>query len=284
MKYGFYPGCAYATAAGYRPSVEAVCRRLEIELTPIPDWNCCGATVLFSVDEFKATALAGRTFALARQHGFTQIVTGCNACYTTLRKAGDLLLQNTDYRQEVEQRLAAESLTDPQPLPVRHLLQVLLDDIPAGTWQQVTASHPCQDLPVGGYYGCQMTRPWEPMAQAEQPDLLERFLTRIGFKPMDHAAKTLCCGASHCVPYGNACNPLVTRIVRGIHRQGANLIATICPLCQFNLDQGQHRTRDLPRLPVLFFTQLAGLAMGLPPDTLGLDRLLTPAQGALNNQ
>ncbi len=283
MKYGFYPGCSFKSAAGYQLSVAALTRAVGIEFVEIPDWNCCGATVFFSLDDIKAVALAGRVFALAAAGGFREIVTGCNACYATLRKSAELLAKKPDYLSALNRGLALEQLHLAEPLPVRHILQVLVDDLPHSAWASQT-KRGFESVPVAGYYGCQLTRPFGDADDPEQPGILERFIKRLGFQPVAHSAKTLCCGASHGVPYGDECSPLIARIVRGAHEKGARLIATVCPLCQFNLDQGQQRASGLPKLPVLFFTQLAGLALGLPPEELGLDQLLISAQGVLRQR
>ncbi|MCK7469238.1 MAG: heterodisulfide reductase-related iron-sulfur binding cluster [Desulfosudis oleivorans] len=91
LTYGLFPGCAYATAAGYRESVDAVNRQLGIELVELADWNCCGATSVFSLNQDDALIPTGRLFALAEAQGQEQILTVCNACYTTMRKAGQML-------------------------------------------------------------------------------------------------------------------------------------------------------------------------------------------------
>lgn len=254
-----------------------------MEFVEIPDWNCCGATVFFGLDVAKAAALSGRVFALAQAHGFDEIVTGCNACYATLRKASKLLDEDTDRLAAINRELSAEGLALQKSLPVRHLLQVLAHD-PAPDFWASKRMVGLEAIPVAGYYGCQLTRPFGDVDDPEQPVMLERFMENLGFKPVSHGAKTLCCGASHAVPYGDECSPLIARIVSGIHRQGARAIVTICPLCQFNLDQGQKRISGLPRLPVLFFTQLAGLALGLTPEVLGLDRLLVSGRGVLKKR
>ncbi len=271
MKYGFFPGCAYHTAAGYRQSLEAVCSRLGIELNEIPDWTCCGATVFFSIDKFKALALAGRIFALARKSGFDEIVTGCNACYTTLRKAACIFSEDKETLDSINERLARQELKADGDMKIRHFLEILVDDVPEDVWQGNAF-----DMRVAAYYGCQLTRPWADLDDSERPAILERFIERIGFLPVEHSAKTLCCGASHAVPYAKACLPMISRIVNGIRDKEAEIVTTICPMCQFNLDAGMKNGKALPSIPVTFFTQLAGLSLGIDPSALGLDKLLVP--------
>lgn len=277
MRYGFYSGCSYRSAAGYSESVDAVSRALGIELREIPDWNCCGATAFFSVDEFKALVLAARNFALAQAHGLEEIVTICNACYTTFRKAIKVLTGNPQKLARINKVLAREGLSIERPIAIRHFLDVLYNDVAKEVWFEKRPPN-LKDSTVAGYYGCQLTRPWEDLDVPEQPAILERFLERLGFVSVEHSAKTLCCGAFHSISYADECRPLISRIVGEIQFKGADLIATVCPMCQFNLDAGQ-KMFGLTPVPVPFFTQLAGIALGLKAADLGLKKLLIPIKG-----
>lgn len=274
MKICFYPGCSFATSAGYKESTEAVCRKLGIELNQIPDWNCCGATVMFGENKLRATALSARQFALVQTMGFQDLVTGCNACYATLRKAARLLTEDQELfrkTQAVLQNLGLELDRIPR---IRHLLEVLMEAMPD------TTSDKYKTLSVGAYYGCQLTRPYLDLDNGDYPEILERFLSRIGFSVKEHSARTQCCGASHAVIYKNECRGLSTRIIREIASKGAQVITTVCPLCQLNLDQAQTSDNE-PSIPVTYFTQLAGLALGLAPADLGLNKLLVSAEKVL---
>ncbi len=274
MIYGFFPGCAYQTAAGYQESVQAVCEQLGVELKEIEDWNCCGATASFSRNQDQALLLAGRLFALAARSGFGEIITICNACYSTLKKAAKIFKDCGDLLKKVNQGLKAEGLQFEHPQPVRHLLEVIVRDRDKLNWPG--GGHRLPDsIKVATYYGCQLTRPWQPIPQALRPELMEDLFSTVGLDTVDHSAKTLCCGASHAVAYADQCHVLVKRIVNEIRAKGGNLIATICPLCQFNLDQGQ-TGRSADRIPVAYFTQVLGLALGVNPDRLGLEKLLVP--------
>lgn len=271
MKICFYPGCSYAGTAGYKESTEAVSQKLGIELVTIPDWNCCGATVMFGENKLRATALAARHFALVRSMGFDEFATGCNACYSTLRKAAELLTEDAEMFAKTKEILAAINLDLVSIPKVRHLLEVISQAMPEAT------SDRYKNLPVGAYYGCQLTRPYQDLDTGEHPGILEAFLSRIGFAVAEHSAKTQCCGASHGVIYTKACESLSNRIVNEIATKGGQMVTTICPLCQFNLDRSQTKSGSA-RLPVTYFTQLAGLALGLQPSDLGMKKLLVSAE------
>jgi heterodisulfide reductase subunit B len=272
MSYGFYPGCAHKTEAVYRTSVEAVCRAIGLDLITIEDWNCCGATSIFSLNQEDALLLTGRIFALANRQGLGTIVTTCNACYTTLRKALKTFQADAGLASDVNGRLAMENLQLTTLPPVRHLLDVLYYDIDESAWSQNRPKN-LNKIKIGAYYGCQFTRPWADIDDPEQPTIMERFLERLGFETVDHSAKTLCCGASHFITYEDDCVNLTERIIREMKRKGAQAACTICPLCQLNLDSAQKKFRGVP-IPVPYVTQLAGIALGLNPDALGFNKLL----------
>ncbi len=273
--YGFFPGCSYETAAGYAESVQAVCRTLDLTLVEIADWNCCGATSLFSLHETDALLVNARLLALANRQGFDQVVTVCNACYTTLRKAIRVFETHPDLLATANAHLAGESLQVERLLPVRHLLEILYHDVDEDIWQQCRPRN-WAPVPVAAYYGCQLTRPWSDVDHPEHPTLMDRFIERLGFVVVEHSAKTLCCGASHVLPHEKACRKLIERILTEIQGKGARLISTVCPLCQFNLDAKQHQLPG-PNIAVPYFTQLAGLALGISPSQLGLKKLLVAA-------
>jgi heterodisulfide reductase subunit B2 len=274
----FFPGCSQETAAGYAESLDAVCQALGLELPELPGWECCGASTFFSLDSDEALVRVARTLALAERQGAEQIVTGCNGCYSTLNKGRKMILSSQEVRGRVQEELRKENLHLSTPVPVIHLLEVLARDVPPETWDLAIEngqrqSRPEERLSVASYYGCLFSRvPGNP-DDPQHPAMLDDLLARLGFEVVDHGAKTACCGASHMLPHGQATRGLVQRIIRTMQDRGATVAATICPLCQFNLDSGQ-RGLDLAPMPVLFVTQLIGLALGLSPARLGLNKLL----------
>ena len=254
-------------------------RTLGITLKEINDWNCCGATVVFSLDAFKSLVLAARILALAEKQGFDEIVTGCNACYTTLRKASVMISKDDQTLTSINAAISKESLKIEHILPVRHYLEILADPKWTDAWRQKRPGK-LKDIQVAAYYGCQFSRPWADVDHPEQPLMLDNLIEDMGFSAVKHSASTLCCGASHAVPYPLDCRPLISRIVLEARTKGAQMMTTICPLCQFNLDNGQ---KDLPGegLPVPYFSQLAGIALGIRPEKLGVGKLLITIGGVL---
>lgn len=273
MKYAFYPGCTWESAAGYKESVAAVNRKVGIELDEIPDWNCCGATTFAGVDELESLLLGARVMALSQRRGYDHVVTGCNACYTTLRKVHKKLASNPAALEAVNRRLKSAGLVFDPEITIRHHLELLVNDVPASVWESGVVRD-FSAVRVAGYYGCQLTRPWNDM---EPADILEKLIRLAGFTPVDHSAKTLCCGAALAVPYETETRPLISRIITGVSMAGADLMTTVCPLCQLNMDQGQTGLQNRrPTLAVTYYSQLAGLGLGIDPGRLGLEKLLIP--------
>ncbi len=267
----FYPGCSYETAAGYKESVDAVCSRLDIRLEEVPGWNCCGSTAGFSLQGDYGVYHPALVMARASRAGAKELVTGCNGCFNTLRKTRKLLLQDQDLYARTRDKILQEGGPDSAPqLPVRHLLQVLSS---RGQMHKSPLSPDMSGLRVAAYYGCLFSRPWTDVDDPEHPQMLDRYIEGLGFTPVNYSLKTACCGAAHALAYREQTEMLVERIIRSMQDKQADLAAVICPLCQLNLESAQ-LSLGLPRLPVLFFTQVAGLALGVPKKELGLDKLL----------
>ncbi len=273
MKYAFFPGCTWKSAAGYRESVEAVNQQLDIELEEITNWNCCGATVCLSMNQGQALFLGARILALAGSMGYGQLVTGCNACYTTLRKIQKKLKESEEESEAVASQLQEEGLDLNLAVRIRHHLEILVNDIDGAAWKRAV-KRDYSDVKVAPYYGCQLTRPWRDI---RPEDILEKLIALSGFTPVEHTAKSLCCGAALAVPYKAEGGKLIKRIIQGISMKGADLVTTICPLCQFNMDQGQMGFFSSDAgYPVTYYSQIAGLGLGIPPEELGLLKLFVP--------
>lgn len=290
MKALFFPGCSMQrNARAYLDSLRAIHADIDLELQEIDDWNCCGATEYMSVHRIAAHALVGRNLALAQaQAGETDLLTaGCSACYLNLAKTDAQMREDPRLRDSVDQALAAGGLGyRAGSLKVRHLLDLVCHDI---GYERVKASvvRPLHGLKVAAYYGCQVVRPdydgrWD---SSELPTAMDHLLRALGAEPVDWALKTQCCGGHMTVIGPDVAFGLIRRLVRGASDAGADLVATLCPMCQLNLDAYQvemnrHYRCDY-HMPVLYFTQLMGLAFGKPPGQLGIGREFVDAMPAL---
>ncbi len=280
MKYAFFPGCSFKGAAGYEESAKSVCSMLGLDLVEIDDWNCCGATTYWSINEVKAHLLPARIMALALRQGFKEIVTACNACYSTLRKAHEKLRHSGEMLEKVNAALSVEGLEFKPGLRIRHLLEVIANDCGEGRIKRLVKAD-LSDLGIAPYYGCQLTRPWSDIDDPHRPLLLDRIIKAAGAKPLEnYSARTECCGAAQMVAHRDLCIPLNKRILKEAKNKAADAICTICPLCQLNLDSAQI-DQEMQGIPVIFFTQLLGLSFGIPKSRLELNKLITPFKAAV---
>ncbi len=280
MKYAFYPGCSMeGTAADYRLSTLAVARALGIELPEIPDWICCGSTAAHSTDPLLAAALPAQNLAAAAKMGVnggrTKVAVGCAACYSRLRLANLHIAADAGFRGAVAQAVGADY--DGQT-PIVHLLEILARDIGvaalAGKVRRQLAG-----LKVACYYGCLLSRPPEiAFDDVENPTLMDQLMRAAGATPLDWPHKTECCGASCSITDTAVVCELGREILAMAKAAGADCIVTACPLCQLNLDLRQQdinkKYEEAFNLPVFYFTQLLGLALGCSVKELGLDRLV----------
>jgi heterodisulfide reductase subunit B len=289
MDYSFYPGCSLShSARPYAVSTDAVAAALDLHLHEIDDWNCCGATEYISLNKAAAYALVGRNLALASQmNGNKQVVTPCSACYLNLRKANHYMAEYPDLAEMTNTALAAGGLSyQPGTLQVRHLLDVIYADVgPAEISERVTQR--LTGLKVAPYYGCLIVRPEfeDHFDDTEQPTKLDELLSALGAEVVDFPLKASCCGGHMAQISADTAFSMIRRLLQSATDNGADMIVTICPMCQLNLDAYQsqvnhHFGTDFD-LPVLFFTQMIGLALGLPREALGIGQQIVSADAAL---
>ncbi|MCL4368148.1 MAG: CoB--CoM heterodisulfide reductase iron-sulfur subunit B family protein [Actinobacteria bacterium] len=289
MPYGFYPGCSLGrTARAYDVSIKAVMPQLGIEFKEIEDWNCCGASEYFSLHKHPAYALVARNLALASQQGgFDEIVAPCSMCYLNLRKTEHYLRQYPELAAKTNEALAAGGLHyDAGQMGVRHLLDVIVRDIGLETIQ-AKVTRPLTGLRVAPYYGCLYTRPDldSGAANLEYPTDMDRLMKALGAEVVDFPAKTHCCGGHLTQISGPTAFELIRHILDNAADYQADVIVTICPMCQLNLDGYQAQTNQHfgthYSLPILYFTQLIGLALGCEAKELGFGGEIVSAGRAL---
>jgi len=283
MHYLYYPGCSLkATGKPYEESLLAVFRALGIDVDELKDWNCCGATTYMGVDEVQAFALAARNLALAeRQASGAAVVAPCNACYLVLNKAQHYVSEYPDIRKRVTRALKVIELEYCGDVNVRHPLDILVNDYGIERIGQ-EVKQPLAGLNVACYCGCQIVRPYSTFDDQHNPQSMERLLRAAGANVIDWPLKTRCCGAALTGTIPTAGTGLSDLLLKEARRRGANTIATCCPLCQHNLEcyqaEGRGESGTLVQTPVVYFTQLLGLALGLKPKSLGLKRMLIALQ------
>jgi len=273
--YSYFPGCsAEATAAPLGLSILPVAQELEMELIELDDWSCCGSSPFSSVDKLDAACMAARNLALAEKTGL-DLVTPCSNCYVTLHEANTHLKEFPRLREQVNEALAAGGSGYRGEARVRHLTEVLYNDIgPDTIGSKVKKS--LEGLKVAPYYGCQLVRPETGFDDPESPHSLDELVVSLGAEAVSWQLKAQCCGSSLIMTETEMALGLINKLLKNAYENGAQCIVTPCPLCQINLDayQGQVNSKFKTdyQLPVLFCSQLIGVALGIKADRLALDR------------
>jgi len=285
MKYVYFPGCTQtATANPYQASIDAVVKALGLEFQELEDWNCCGATAALNVDVTLSLVLSGRNLAHAQKQG-GNLVTPCSGCYAVLRKTNDYFHEFPDVREKVQETLAAGNLNYDGSVKVRHLLDVLINDVGLEAIGKAV-THPLKGIKVASYYGCQLTRPAGGFDDPEVPETLDNLVKALGAEPVPFPMAAQCCGAMLAATHPELAYGLIRRIFASAHAGGAQCIITACPLCQNNLEFFQGDVNAMFgtnfKTPIVYFTQLMGLAMGISPHELGLDRALVPTESLVH--
>ncbi|MBI5649939.1 MAG: heterodisulfide reductase subunit B [Chloroflexi bacterium] len=248
MKFAYYPGCSlHATGLEYDQSTRAALCALDVELDELRDWNCCGASSAHALDANAAILLAARNLALA-QRAHRDVIAPCAACFNRLKVAEHILKTDSTRRVEIERALDfyyadATQILNPIDLVVNHI------GLPR---VRAAVKNPLTDLRVVPH----ITQFDDP----EHPRALDQLLSAIGAQPCEWADATHCCGGSLSLTRANIVIKLVDDLVAHARDVNAQAIVTACPLCQINLEMRQTRA---DKLPIVYFTELMGLAFGL---------------------
>ncbi len=283
MKYSYYPGCTlHSSTKEYDMSTKAVCEKLGVELVELDDWNCCGALGAFSYDYLLSVALPARNLALVEKQNMT-LAAPCNACFHNLAKANKLLKENDDLNKKVN-----DIMDSPYggKATVRHLLDILVNDVGLENISK-NVTNPLKGLKVAPYYGCLIVRPVEiaRFDDQENPQSLDNLMKALGAVVVNFPMKVKCCGASLIVGEEELALMLTKKILDSAKDNGANCVAVTCPLCHTNLDAYQKEVESRfnvsYKLPILYFTQIMGLALGIEPKKLGLNRNMVPTDNLI---
>jgi heterodisulfide reductase subunit B len=279
MRYTYFPGCSLeSTARGYDLSLRAVFDRLGLDLRELNDWNCCGATAYMSVAETTALAVSARNLALAEREQ-SDLVAPCSACYLVLHKTHRVLAEQPRLRARVGEALGEAGLAYAGRVRIRHPLDVLVNDVGLEAIA-AKAVRSLEGARVAPYYGCQIVRPERGFDDREVPMWLDHLFRRLGAEVVDFPMKVRCCGGMLMTTAEDVGLRLSGDILACAQDSGANVLVTTCPMCQMNLEAYQGQIgRALHRriqLPILFFTQLLGLALGADAEALGLPMNLVP--------
>jgi len=270
----YYPGCSLeGTASAYDVATRTFLTAVGMAFNEIEDWTCCGATAAETVSPLLAMCLAARNLALAeKQYSGSELLVPCSACYLNLKKAQEKIRTSPQIQADINQVLALEHLKCQGKVEVRHLLDLLKNQMDLQQFKGLV-SRPLKELVVAPYYGCQCLRPFSVFDDPEQPVSMEPLIAAAGSRIHTWNMGAKCCGASHMntkMAVGMQLSGAILSAARG-----ADVIVTVCPMCQMNLEAYQKKIsrrqgRDLS-ITILYLPQLLGLAMGLGKKALGLD-------------
>lgn len=283
MRYAYYPGCsAESTARDMHQSTLAVAAALGIELIEPKGWTCCGATAGHQTDRVLAASLPAANLVKIQNMNLDCVV-NCAACYNRMKVANHEIATDSNIRQSVADALGQNY---DGSVKVRHLIEVLLEDV--GVKKIKSAMKNSLDgLKVACYYGCLLVRPPKVVNfdNPENPTSLDKLVKTTGAESIDWPCKVECCGGGLSLSRTDVVVNLTDSILGMAKDSGADCVAVSCPMCQVNLDLRQQdikkQTGKDYRMPIVYITQLLGLALGIGPDKLGFNKLMVPASTVL---
>ncbi len=281
MTYQYYPGCSlHASAKDYDQSIQGVAQLMDLELKEVEDWNCCGATVTPSLNQLQGQVLAARNLAIAAgKKG--DLVVPCNACYMSLKKVQYNMGKYPKVRENITDIFGQVGLRLTGMPKVRHFLEVILEDVGLEKIERMVKK-PLEGLKVACYYGCQLVRPLG-FDDPEDPQSLDRLMSTLGAETLPYSQKTHCCGGSLITTQPDLTFKMVDELLEEARSLQADLIVVTCPMCQLNLDAYQNQVNKKfnrkTTVPVTYFTQLMGIALGLSKNKLGLKKgVISPSK------
>jgi heterodisulfide reductase subunit B len=260
----------------------AVAKTLGIELNEMKDWTCCGASAAHQTDRKLAVSLASANLLLAKQMGMDMVV-NCAACYNRSKVANHEIRDSEEMRQSV-----SESLGEAYDgsVPVRHFVEILANDLGLTTLRK-KITRPLNDLKVAAYYGCYLVRPPEVTGfdDPENPSILESLIDVMGSTSVEWSGKVDCCGGIQNLTRTEITVRRSAEVIEMAQAAGAECIAVACPMCQISLDVRQADMKKLLGkkydMPVMYITQLLGLALGISSKELGFDKLMVSPEVVL---
>jgi heterodisulfide reductase subunit B len=289
MKYLYYPGCtlhaAHSTGSEFDFSFRHVCQHLEVELEEVPGWVCCGSTSAHATSRLLALSLPMKNLQLASGRGLDKMLIPCAACFSRFKFALYETGKDEALRKEVLDIIGPPA---PENIQVIHPLEIFADEQSLAQLEK-KVQRDLSGLKVACYYGCLLARPAKvtQFDECEYPMSMDRILTSIGATVVDWDYKTDCCGAGFSLTETDIVHKLTGDILQNAKDRGADAIAVACSMCHANLDTRQKEIEKLRGrkfdLPIFYFTQLMGLAFGLEPKALALQKHLTSPMKLLSS-
>jgi heterodisulfide reductase subunit B len=284
MKFALFLGCQIPVRlTQYEASSRAILERLGVGLVDIEEFNCCGYP--FRNIEFKAFLLAsGRNLALAEKKRL-EVMTLCQCCYGTLKKANFLLRENASLRKEVNAVLEREGLRYEGGVEVKHLLYVLHQEVGVEAIRREIAKT-LKGIKIAAHYGCHALRPSQVVRFDDpvRPSMFDQLVEATGAESIAWPMRLECCGAPLWGVHDELSTEFTLKKLKNGRASGADYLCTACTYCQIQFDTVQQmilsqRGLNLP-LPSILYPQLLGLSMGIHSETLGLKMNKIPIREA----
>ncbi len=274
MKIPYYPGCTLNTVAkGFDDSARESAAAVGFEMVELEQWNCCGATFPLAPDNIMGLTAPAKVLSGASRAG-DSLTTLCSVCYNVLKRTNKVMRDDKDRRGVVNGFIEEEY---DGSLEIVHYLEVLRDRIGFDKVKEAVKT-PLAGLKAASYYGCMLLRPFEDMGidAAESPVIMEDLMGALGATPVDFPNKIECCGAHLAISNDDIVERLSGNVMTSAVSMGAEIIVTSCPLCHYNLEKSQAAvaaaTSGYSSVPIVYFTQVLGLALGQPIEKLDFDK------------
>ena len=279
--FSYYPGCSSQTAtssSNLMKATQTMCEALDITLNEIPDWNCCGASIGYGAGgELPRITLSARNIALSEQHHAGQeIVATCAACWLATREAKERMESDPDFFRDANTALREGGFELKNQTPVRHMVEVLVEDIGFEEIQK-QVKKPLEGLKIASYVGCQTNRPFGIAGESfENPVYLDHIVDSLGAESIPtYEKKVQCCGGALAFSEPEKSQEMIKGIIEAAYDHGAHMITTPCPLCQANVEIYQDQINETYgtkfNMPIVYYSQLIGVAMGRSSEDNALD-------------
>jgi heterodisulfide reductase subunit B len=283
----YYPGCSlHATGIEFDMSTKAVAEKLHLNLVEPEGWVCCGTSPAHNTNHYRSVRLPMQTLAIAEEMGHSYMTMPCASCFSRFRIAMHEIQHDAELRRKIANDIGFEYTGG---IKVDSLLTTITDRVGYEAAAEPVVK-PLEGLRVASYYGCLLTRPPDVTGAEhfEYPMSMDKLVEALGAEAVDWSYKTDCCGGSLSLSTLEISLDLSHKILENAVGVGADIMATACPLCHANLDVFQKQISDEfgggCEIPVVYFTQLMGVAYGVDAKTLGLDKHFTDAIGLLNEK
>jgi len=282
LRYALYLGCTIQSEQyGYEASVRETLPRLGVELVDMKGASCCGFPALNSISKLGWHYLSARNLAIAEEMGLP-LRPLCNGCHLSFVETMHYLEEDPELKNIVNTNLEKEGLHYDGTARVAHLLEVLHDEIGAKRIGEKVVK-PIGGVKLAAHPGCHAIRPsdLQKVDDAEDPQKLDTLIKALGAETFDYPEKIDCCGSQLAVASGRTTLKIAGDKLKAVRSYGFDGIVTTCPFC-FKMYDGRQRAikasfkDDTLELPIFYYTQLLGLAMGVSSDQLGLQMNMSP--------